>query len=89
MVKWFKYFSKTYLLIVFYQLILPAQVNPSPLYPVLHVQVKLPSVLAQTAFALHGVDRHSLISVKCYKGYVSSVKAWLSQCIDLNNSNVT
>ena len=47
----------------FYQLILPAQANPFPLYPVLHVQVKLPSVFAQTAFLSQGVDEHSSISV--------------------------
>jgi hypothetical protein len=43
---------------------LPAQANPSPLYPVLHVQIKLPSVLLQAAFLSQGVDAHSLISIK-------------------------
>jgi hypothetical protein len=45
-------------------LILPLQANPSPLYPVLHVQVKLPLVFTQAAFLSQGVDRHSLISIK-------------------------
>jgi len=61
---------------IFHQLILPLQSNPSPLYPVLHVQVKLPSVLAQAAFLSQGVDAHSSISIKkCYKGNVYSVDA--------------
>ena len=47
-----------------YQLNLPAQANPSPLYPVLHLQVKLPSVLSQAAFVSQGVDAHSSISEK-------------------------
>jgi hypothetical protein len=47
-----------------YQLNLPAQANPSPLYPVLHLQVKLPSVLSQAAFVSQGLDAHSSISEK-------------------------
>jgi hypothetical protein len=43
-------------------LILPSQANPSPLYPVLHLQVKLPSVLSQAAFVSQGEDAHSSIS---------------------------
>ena len=67
-------------------MILPSQANPSPLYPVLHVQVKLPSVFTQAAFLSQGVDRHSLISIKCYKGNISSVKAWLS--LQITNDTV-
>jgi hypothetical protein len=43
---------------------LPSQANPSPLYPVLHVQIKLPSVFTQAAFLSQGVDAHSSISIK-------------------------
>jgi hypothetical protein len=62
------------ILIIFYQIILPSQANPSPLYPVLHVQIKLPSVLAQAAFLSQGVDAHSSISIKCQKIDVISAK---------------
>jgi hypothetical protein len=55
------------ILIIFYQIILPSQANPSPLYPVLHVQIKLPSVLSQAAFLSQGLDTHSSISIKCQK----------------------
>jgi hypothetical protein len=52
------------ILILSYQIILPWQSNPSPLYPVLHVQIKLPSVFSQAAFTSHGLDTHSSMSVK-------------------------
>jgi hypothetical protein len=51
------------------------QANPSPLYPVLHVQIKLPSVLSQAAFLSQGVDTHSSISIKCQKIDVNSAKS--------------
>ena len=43
---------------------LPMQVTPSPLYPALQAQVKLPSVLVQTAFGLQLCvpEVHSLMS---------------------------
>ena len=69
------------------QLILPLQSNPSPLYPVLHVQVKLPSVLLQAAFLSQGVDRHSLISVKCYKSGVSMIHNILSHKLKNSSSH--
>jgi hypothetical protein len=46
------------------QVLTSAQANPSPLYPVLHLQVKLPSVLSQAAFVSQGLDAHSSISEK-------------------------
>ena len=43
---------------------LPAQAEPFPLYPVIHLQVKLPLVLAQFAreWQLWVFDEHSSIS---------------------------
>ena len=67
--------SKKSIWITVHQLILPAQSNPSPLYPVLHVQIKLPSVLAQAAFLSQGVDAHSSISRKHLK---KSIKMMLT-----------
>ena len=43
-------------------------------------------MLAQAAFLSQGVDRHSLISIKCYKGNISSVKTWLS--LQITNDTV-
>jgi hypothetical protein len=43
--------------------VLPLHVNPSPLYPESHVQMKDPSVLLQVAFAWQGeTGRHSFVS---------------------------
>ena len=38
------------------------QLSPSPVYPGMQVQVKLPGMLAQFAFTLQGSERHSLRS---------------------------
>jgi hypothetical protein len=46
---------------------------------VLHVQIKLPSVLAQAAFLSQGVDAHSSISIKCQKIDVISAKKSLKE----------
>jgi len=42
----------------------PAQVSPSPEYPGLQAQMKLPGTLVQFPFTLHGLLRHSSISGK-------------------------
>lgn len=51
-------------------LFLPAQDVPGPVYPGLHVHVKLPGVFAHAALASQSLDPsvHSLSSVKCGKG---------------------
>jgi hypothetical protein len=59
--------SKIIIWTIFNPIILPVQLNPSPLYPVLHVHIKLPSVLSQAAFLSQGVDAHSSISVKLWE----------------------
>lgn len=38
------------------------QLSPSPVYPGMQAQVKLPGMLAQFAFTLQGSERHSLRS---------------------------
>jgi len=43
---------------------LPIQENPSPEYPVLHSQVKLPSVFVQFPFSSQGFFKHSSTSKK-------------------------
>ena len=39
-------------------------VNPSPVYPALQVQVKLPGLFVHTAFGSQGLFAHSSISVQ-------------------------
>ena len=45
------------------QLFLPEQLNPFPVYPVLHEQSNDPGELSQSAFGSQGPCKHSLISV--------------------------
>ena len=48
------------------ELFLPLQMNPLPSNPVLHVQMKLPSVSLHSALESHGgCSSHSLMSVSC------------------------
>ena len=46
---------------------LPAQVNPFPTYPILHIQTKLPSVFLHSPLESHGVVEHSSTSTKIRK----------------------
>ena len=41
---------------------IPAQNNPFPTKPVLHVHTNEPKVLAQLPWTLHGLPKHSFIS---------------------------
>ena len=48
-----------------FDVLLPVQLNPSPMYPPIHVQVKLPGVLVQSAYGLQPplLNAHSSTSV--------------------------
>ena len=51
-------------------IIVPSQINPSPVNPVLQVQVKEPLVSVHTALMLQGLDLHPREIVATHKNQI-------------------
>lgn len=47
--------------------ILPSHVNPFPEYPILHSQIKLPTLFVHSPFTSQGLLKHSFTSTKYRK----------------------